>query len=87
MYQSKNKTMNVKDFAELYQSERDRAFRVLNSCKTMEQVNVAKNYFEALKQKWSGVTHINQTIKFLVDTDEKKFIDKVIRLETCLFIC
>ncbi len=77
--------LKVTDFAREYHDERDRAFRVLRSCNNIYQLKTARNYFEALKQKWSYAQSINPTIKLMVDTDEKKFIKKLQSMEVSLF--
>jgi hypothetical protein len=69
--------MTVIDFAKEYPIEREKAFRILNGCKNMEQVEMAKNYFDALKQKWGNVCAKNGTVKLMFDTDEERFLSEV----------
>jgi len=66
--------LQVTDFAKDYHADRERAFKVLGSCTNYLQLKTARNYFEAVKQKWGYAQSINPTVKLMVDTDEMKFI-------------
>jgi|688.fasta_scaffold03157_21 hypothetical protein len=78
--------LKVTDFAKDYHDDRERAFKVLSSCNNFLQLKTARNYFEAVKQKWGYAQSINPTIKLMVDTDEEKFIKKLQSMEVSL-IC
>lgn len=77
--------MEVIDFAKDYPNERERVFKTLEGCKNIEQVGIAKNYFNALKQKWSVVMDKNSTVRLMVEVDEQRFLDLAKQKETDLF--
>jgi hypothetical protein len=76
--------MEVIDFANDYPNERERVFKTLEGCKTIEQVEIAKNYFNALKQKWGVVMDKNSTVRLMVEVDEQRFMDLAKQKETDL---
>jgi hypothetical protein len=76
--------MDVIDFANDYPTERERVFKTLEGCKNIEQVGIARNYFNALKQKWGVVMNKNSTIQLMVNIDEQKFLDIAKQKETDL---
>jgi hypothetical protein len=65
--------MNVIEFAHNYEQEKQRVMKTLWSCKTIPQLECAKNYFNLLLKKWEDVLRVNSTIKMLVEVDEHKF--------------
>ena len=78
--------MEVIVFAYEYPNERNRAFKVLESCKTLEQLRIARNYFTALKNKWIGATSKNRTINMLVSIDEQQFLSNLRDKEASLLV-
>ena len=78
--------MEVVVFAYEYPNERNRAFKVLESCKTLEQLTIARNYFTALKNKWIGATSKNKTINMLVWVDEQQFLSNLRNKEIALSV-
>jgi hypothetical protein len=77
--------MDVVLFAFHYPNERNRVFKVLESCQNKGQLNVAKNYFTALKNKWSGAVKVNRTVALMVCADEVQFLSDLHDKET-LFV-
>jgi hypothetical protein len=61
------------EFAHNYEQDKQRAMKMLWSCKTIPQLECAKNYFNLLLKKWEDVLKTNSTIKMLVEVDEYKF--------------
>ncbi len=77
--------MEVIDFANDYPNERERVFKTLEGCKNIEQVEIAKNYFNALKQKWTVVMDKNSTVRLMVEVDEQRFMNLAKQKESDLF--
>jgi hypothetical protein len=77
--------MEVIDFANDYPNERERVFKTLEGCKNIEQIGIAKNYFNALKQKWTVVMDKNSTVRLMVEVDEQRFMDLAKQKETDLY--
>jgi hypothetical protein len=77
--------MEVIDFANDYPNERERVFKTLEGCKNIEQIGIAKNYFNALKQKWTVVMDKNSTVRLIVEVDEQRFMDLAKQKETDLY--
>jgi hypothetical protein len=77
--------MEVIDFANDYPNERERVFKTLEGCKNIEQIGIARNYFNALKQKWNVVMDKNSTVRLIVEVDEQRFMDLAKQKETDLY--
>jgi hypothetical protein len=77
--------MEVIDFANDYPNERERVFKTLEGCKNIEQIGIAKNYFNALKQKWTVVMDKNSTVRLMVEVDEQRFMNLAKQKETDLY--
>lgn len=76
--------MSVIKFAYDYPNERDKVFKTLETCQTIHQIEVAKNYFNALIQKWSNVMNSNKTIYLIVSADQDRFFDACLEKEKYL---
>lgn len=64
---------SVIEFAHKYEQEKLKVFNTLRSCKTLEQIETAKRFFEVLKQRWSYTASVNKTINLLIEVDEFRF--------------
>lgn len=64
---------SVIEFAHKYEQEKGKVFNALRSCKTVEQIETAKRFFEVLKQRWSYTASVNKTINLLIEVDEFRF--------------
>jgi hypothetical protein len=66
--------MNVQDFANNYPNEREKVFKVLDSCENSNQLYTALKFFRLLKRKWNQAASNNPTVKLMLLTDENRFI-------------
>jgi len=69
--------MEVIKFAHDYITDRERVFKALESCETIEQLEIAENYFKVLKKKWSDAMRMNALAKLMFEVDEEKFMTEL----------
>lgn len=78
--------LNVLDFARNYPKDREKIFRILNSCENANQLETAKLAFLSLRRKWGSVLEMNSTINLLFCEDENLYNQRVLELSSLYIV-